>query len=286
MSTPVPLDIRGPITRAEAEAAGLSASGIRRHLVALVRGVYVPTGTIVTERLLALAALKRSPAGAALSHHSAARAWSAVVPPAASVHVTVIGSSRPQVHGIVHHRSRRTDGLLEHDGVRLTSPERTFTDMSAVLDVVDLVVLGDSLVTRAVTTPELLVEAARSWSGSGAPRARHAASLVRLGADEPWQTRLRVHLVLAGLPQPVMWLPDADDRRVLGREPFLAYPKARLALRSRRAAGPARPGSAWVVLAVDEEDVQRRPEAVLTRIVTVLGREASRRPAPRSAEQP
>lgn len=77
--------------------------------------------------------------------------------------------------------------------------------MAAVApDLVELVVLGDSLVRAGRTTPEELVEIAKEWDGKGARRARRAAGLVRRGVDSPMESRLRMLIVLAGYPEPTV----------------------------------------------------------------------------------
>ena len=66
----------------------------------------------------------------------------------------------------------------------------------------DLVALGDSLVRRKRTTPDELVEAAYRFVGRGSRLARRAASYVRAGVDSPRESRLRMLIVLGGLPEP------------------------------------------------------------------------------------
>ena len=70
------------------------------------------------------------------------------------------------------------------------------------VDLVALVGLGDSLVRRARITPESLVVATAGWSGRGARLARRAAALVRAGVDSAMESRLRMMIILAGLPEP------------------------------------------------------------------------------------
>lgn len=112
----------------------------------------------------------------------------------------------------------------------LTTAEDTFVDLAAELHLVDLVVLGDSLVKAGRTTPAALVAAAAAVTGRRSAGARRAAGLVRSGVDSPMESRLRMLVVLAGLPEPVVNHIEYDD---LGRwvRPFdLSYPKARLAI--------------------------------------------------------
>ncbi|WP_404392841.1 hypothetical protein [Humibacillus xanthopallidus] len=79
------------------------------------------------------------------------------------------------------------------------------------------VVLGDSLLRRRRVTVDLLVEAATAHRGTGSRLARRAASLVRADVDSGMETRLRMLMVLSGLPEPVVnhkirW-PDGQVRQ-------------------------------------------------------------------------
>lgn len=62
--------------------------------------------------------------------------------------------------------------------------------------------LGDAMVKRGLVTPGELRDAAVSWTGRGADLARRAAGYVRKGVDSPMESRLRMLIVLAGLPEP------------------------------------------------------------------------------------
>jgi hypothetical protein len=77
-------------------------------------------------------------------------------------------------------------------------------DLARSLDLVELVVLGDRLVRREVTTPLRLIQAADEWEGPRRHLLRRAARLVRPGVDSPPESRLRMLLVLAGLPEPTV----------------------------------------------------------------------------------
>ena len=72
----------------------------------------------------------------------------------------------------------------------------------AFADWVDLVVFGDSMVRAGHLTIARLVQAADAWRGRGRRLARRAARLVREGVDSPMESRLRMLIVLAGLPEP------------------------------------------------------------------------------------
>ena len=75
-------------------------------------------------------------------------------------------------------------------------------DLATGLDLVALVVLGDSLIRAGRTSTAVLRDAATAWRGRGAKLARRAARYVRDGIDSAMETRLRMLLVLAGLPAP------------------------------------------------------------------------------------
>jgi hypothetical protein len=95
---------------------------------------------------------------------------------------------------------------------------------------VDLVVLVDSLVHAEVTTPEQLRAAADRWHGHGARLARRAMRLVRSGAESPMETRLRLLVVLAGLPEPVVQLRLVGEGADASIRLDLAYPAWRVAV--------------------------------------------------------
>jgi very-short-patch-repair endonuclease len=104
-------------------------------------------------------------------------------------------------------------------GVRVTAYLRTFVDLAEVLSLVDLVAVGDHLVRRGRTTPEQLRAYCSQSCARAATLARRAAQHVREGVDSPMETRLRMLLVLAGLPEPQVNLTIRD---VLG-EPVRRY---------------------------------------------------------------
>ena len=80
---------------------------------------------------------------------------------------------------------------------------QAFLDLaSGGASLVDLVIAGDSLVKANDLDPALFVVGAAAYQGRNARRARRAASLVRAGVDSPMETRIRLLIVLAGLPEP------------------------------------------------------------------------------------
>jgi hypothetical protein len=139
---------------------------------------------------------------------------------------------------------------MPRDGLMLTSPVRTFIDLAACTDLTDLVSAGDSLVRRTGTGPELFRNAAAARTGArGIRLAREAAELIRTGVDSPMETRLRLLLLLAGLPEPQVgrvvcegWLVRVITAGDLFRSPAVVIGRILEDLHSRgHPAAPATP---------------------------------------------
>ena len=194
-----------PFTRADAYASGLTDRDLRSdRFVRVFRGVYLNRATTRTAAIRAQAALRIAPPSALVSHHSAAVIWGGAVPPQSVVHITVPKGQDCQVDGIRTHRYLDMPPPSWHVGVRVTSPERTMCDLARTLDLVELVVLGDRFVRRDVTTPLRLIQAADEWHGPRRRLVQRASRLVRRGVDSPPESRLRMLVVLAGLPEPTV----------------------------------------------------------------------------------
>jgi hypothetical protein len=166
--------------------------------------VYVCRGARTTVARLANAALAVSAPGSYASHSTAAAIWGAVVPDSEFVHVSVPDEQpRCERRGIKAHRASASIEVMETAGVRLSSPLDCLLEMAASgIGLVDLVVAGDGLLKRERFSLEQLTFAAAGWTGRGAKVARRAARLMREGVDSAMESRLRLLIVLAGLPEP------------------------------------------------------------------------------------
>ena len=223
--------LTGPFTLQRGLDAGLTERVLRGPAYQrLLHGVYAPVGVTPTTTVRARAALLLAPDGALLARHTAATLWGGVVPTSPDIQLVIPPGSRLRVSG-VDARVRRRPGRVWHDGLPMTSPTQTFVDLAGDLDLVDLVVLGDSLVRAGVLTPEELAATAAAHTGRQARRARRAAAYVRDGVDSPMESRLRMLIVLAGLPEPVVnhALRDETTGRVRYRLD-LSYPQWRIAV--------------------------------------------------------
>lgn len=80
------------------------------------------------------------------------------------------------------------------------------------------------------TNPDALRSSASAARGPQAPTLRRAAGLVRVGVDSAPESKLRLLLVLAGLPEPVVNHTEYDDRGWVKRRFDLSWPGKKLAV--------------------------------------------------------
>lgn len=177
-------------------------------------------------------------ARAVASHLSALRLHGLPVPPwlrdDGRLHV-----SRPHRKGASvrcgvasHARTVPPEDVVLVHGIPVTSLERTWADLASLLPprMIDpLVVAGDAAVKRPwspegrqeprTTVVRLRAALDRAGRFKGVRAAREALELIRVGADSPRETDMRLAIVHAGLPEPELQLvldpslpvsPDAD----------------------------------------------------------------------------
>lgn len=195
-------------------------------------------------------ALQRDRPSAVVSHLSAALVHGLPVPsraldgPAGGLlHLTVPPETeRVRRPGVRDHRHRLPTGhVVEVRGLRVTSLERTWVDLCTVpgMRLEDLVVAGDRVVRRPWTphgrlpADATVVSLRRALDERGRFRgvvlARQALELVRVGADSPPETLLRLALLDAGCGEPALQH-RLDPRDPSSPEADLAYPELLLAL--------------------------------------------------------
>ncbi len=281
-------DVSGPWTSGQLRRRGVTEQELRGPGYARVfHGVYAAADAAPTLRMRAEAALLVAPAGAALARHSAARLWGGVVPAASEIYLTLRPVSRLRVSGI-DARVRAGSATTQHHGLLMTTPAQTFVDLGTELGLVDLVVLGDSMVRAGAVTPDELLGAVGSAPGRRA--ARRAARLVRARVDSPMETRLRLLLVLAGLPEPVVDIAIRDEGGRVVYRLDLSYPQVRVAVEydgRQHAENTAQwrwdvrrreelESDGWRLVVVLAGDIYREPARTLARVVAALGERGMR----------
>jgi hypothetical protein len=205
------------------------------------RGIRVPLqGDATTPaNLRAYTALDDS---SVLTHHSGARIWEFGLPGWMQedwrIHVARDrNGSQPRRRNVVGHRMTFKPGeVVMHDGVRVTSPARTWLDLAGLLSVDELIAAGDSVVVAhgpefpkpriPLATIEDLRRMVASHPGMrGMKTARLALPEIRVGSDSPQETRMRLalartklgepqlnHVIHNSWGQPAVW-PDAAYRQ-------------------------------------------------------------------------
>jgi len=281
-----PFNDKVPFTRAEARAAGISArqvSGGRYQR--LFHDLYVSADLVVTPEVRASAVLKICPPGSQASHFTAAELWGATVPSQPQTHVSCPQPGmRSGRRGVGSHRLSRDARVVRFRGIRVSSPEQTFIDLACTLSLVDLVVLGDSLVKTKRTTVGRLVDAVKAWGGRGSRPARRAVGFVRSGVDSPMETRLRMLMVLAGLPEPVVNHIEYDAMGAWAKRFDLSYPDLLLVIEydGRQHAEDDRQwgrdidrreeldGDGWQLIVIQAKGIYVEPHRTLVRIADAM----------------
>lgn len=194
-----------PFTRSAALRQNISDNELQsKRFRRIFHGVYISAEIRVTTKIRAQAALLIAPEGSYISHHTAARLWGGWAPKSPVTHISSPGDiARTRRRGLTAHCADPTATVMTRYGMPIASPTKVFLDLaSAGIGLVDLVAAGDALVKAKCVTPTELIDAAATWRGRHCRRARRAAGLVRQGVDSIMETRLRMLMVLARLPEP------------------------------------------------------------------------------------
>jgi hypothetical protein len=199
------LDIRNPFTRADARAAGITVKElVSSRYQKVFYNLYVRADVVLTPQVRARAALRLASLDSYASHHTAAELWDLPVPHDDQTHITVPEhGERLRRQGLKSHLGQVDARRTVRAGIPVSTPEQTFIDLAAVgVKLVDLVVLGDAMLKAKLATIPTLIEAIEVWHGYGTRLALRAVKLMREGVDSPMETRVRLLIVLAGLPEP------------------------------------------------------------------------------------
>lgn len=132
------------------------------------------------------------------------------------------------------------DEIVCVDGLLVTSRTRTWLDVARKMSVDELTVVADHLLriprpdlegrAEPHATPAQLADMLDRHKGTpGIRKARLALELARIGADSAPETRLRLALERAGLPEAQLNV-RMQLRDGVERQPDLAYPKHRVAV--------------------------------------------------------
>lgn len=215
----------------DALEAGVGPNRLRRaDLVRPTRGVRTTDSTTPLVRAVAL--VLRS--DQYVSHTSALVIWGAPLPSRVvdgAVHVTTAGSGPVmRRREVVGHRRRHGAQVTVRGGVRVSEPAQAWRESVRLLTLRESVAVADHLVR--VSGPSTVDElAAAIVPGSHANAvARAVLDLVRVGADSPMETWLRLAVVDAGFPEPQLQVEVFDKDGLFLARVDMAWPEYRIAL--------------------------------------------------------
>jgi Protein of unknown function (DUF559) len=272
---------RGPVTVAYAERLGFSRWRLRGpNWKRVAWGTYLWAGLEPDFHGELLALRSRLPRGAVFSGRTAARLQGVDVDRDSAVDVTVPpGVSVRARPGIVVHTAVLDPSTVTACGpLPVTAPLRTCLDLARSLPLVEAVAALDSALHRRLVTPhELREHVVRSTRLRGVPQARRAIELTEPNVESPMESRLRMILVLGGLPRPQVQVELRDGSGNLLGRPDLLYPAARLAIeydgtthRSTLVADNRRQNrlqkAGYSMLRYSGPDVYQRPQVILQEV--------------------
>jgi very-short-patch-repair endonuclease len=224
----------------------------------------------------------------ALSGYSAAELLGASCGrPGAPAEVVVWGGRQRAHPGLtVSHRSVEPGELVRVGGILATSPLRTAFDLAREGELVERVVAVDALANAHDFAPDLLLLlGARDRGARGNLDLAEVLTLADRRAASPMETRLRLVLVLGGLPRPQAQWPVQDEQAGTVVWLDLAYPDARVgveydgAVHTRPEAvlrdigrHTALLDKGWQVFRYTKHDVRDRPELIVAQVGRALAR--------------
>ncbi|WP_117215940.1 endonuclease domain-containing protein [Allorhizocola rhizosphaerae] len=198
----------------------------------LFRDVYADRALAPTHRLRCVAASRfLLPSGAAIAGRSAAHLFG-VPYVGAEDPVEVL---TPRHFGPVHGLKIRRGALPASETVRdgrlvVTSPLRTAWDLARWLDLAEAMVFLDVLAAkRHISGASLVAYASSMQTPRGRARAIRAAELIEPGSESPQESKLRMRLVLSGVPRPVVQHIITRDGEFVAPVD-LAWPESMIAL--------------------------------------------------------
>lgn len=225
---------RGPFTIGDAKREGLD----RWHMEG-ASWARVGPSTYLRKELLAdpihklHAAKRRLPSGAAFSGMTAAWLHGIDIKPCDPIEATVPDNAGVSARaGMELRRCALGKGDIVHmRGLPATSIVRTLAEVCGRLELTEAVVVADSALHRRLSRIEELEAWAKSHSGlRGVRNLRQTLRHVEPASESPMESRLRMVLVLGGLPRPRAQV-SLHDRwhRFVGR-PDLYYEQERIGI--------------------------------------------------------
>ena len=208
----------------------------------------------------------------------------------ATVHIASPSDGfRMRRKGVVGHRLKSE--VVEVDGMRVEARADAFVHLATMLTLEELVAVGDWLVSTKRHDPltvEDLTDALRRYKGArGLHLARRALALVRVGAESPRESLVRL-LIMGALPEPTLQHEVFDATGLFVARLDASWPHLKLAVEydGEHHTDPAQQerdrirreklrALGWHVIVVTKDDLQDGGVKILQRIVAAYERYTS-----------
>lgn len=207
------LDTTRPFTREQALAAGITDAKLRGRTAyrRLLRGVYVGATVEMSLSLWLSAALVVAPRGSVVSHVTALRWYGYELGNLLPLHTSSRTAALSRQQDLTTHRRRDSIGFHVRRGIPVTDPERTLVDLAYDVTVPQLIEAAEWMMHRGFTTIDLLTAYAAEHHLRGVRRVREVITFVREGSESPMETRVRLMIRFAHLPEPAANVVLRDD---------------------------------------------------------------------------
>jgi very-short-patch-repair endonuclease len=273
-----------------AQAAGLSDRQLRHPAVArLSRDTYLPRALSRDPSHRVAAVLLTAPAGAVLSHLTAAVLWGLQIPSGRGgdvrVDLTVPMASRAESRADrrIHRMPIAVEEVTRRGAFTLTTPSRTWRDLAAVLQPGALLAVTDQLIAGLCTPADLQRQMDRRPYGRGIARARAVLPVADPRSESPMESVLRWLIRAAGLPAPELQFAVLSAAGVFLGRADMAWPDRKVIVEFDGNVHRERDvfvndlrrqnelvAAGWTILRFSSADVLGRPEQVIAAIRAAL----------------
>src|SRR5260370_1113351 len=225
--------VEGPFHISDARRLGLSKYPCLGKICRRFGAGFYAWRQIFDQPIIELIAVQQRLPGGVFSGKTAAWFHGLGLEPTDPVEVTVDADANiSRMSGLIVHRSRlEPSEISRRRGLKVTTRTRTFADLGRRLPLVEATAaLDQALHLRLVSKPALSAWATAHPGYRGVARLRRALELAEPATDSGMETRLRLLLVLAGLPRPrAQTVLTNTDGLFVGRVD-LYYPAQKLAI--------------------------------------------------------
>ena len=237
-------------------------------------GMYAWAGLTETPMLRLEALRLRVPTSAVFSGKTAAWLHGLDVNPCDPIEMILTGGADGWGRGgvTVHRIELEESDKVVRRGYRTTSPMRTLFDISRQLSLVEAVVIADMAVHAGLVQATELRDWIACHAGQkGIRAARRVLKFAEAGVESPMETRLRMLLVLNGLPRPEVQVTLRDKSGAFLGRPDLFY--------RRHLLGLEYDGETHRVSLVEDNRRQNRLLSAGVRLLRFTGADVMWRPA-------